>query len=253
MIFTHAIARIPSENFAEGITTADLGKPDVERMLSQHTAYVDCLRSLGVEVLVLEALPAFPDAHFVEDTAVVLPEVAIIARSGAEARRGEEQAMAGVLARFRPIQSIKSPATLDGGDVLQIGRNLYIGLSERTNQAGFQQFNAIVTPFGYTCIAVPVAEGLHLKSSVSAIDDNTLLITSDFAHRPEFTPYNKIILDDNEKYAANALNINGVLLIPAGFRQVCCHLKQQHTVIELAMSESEKMDGGLSCLSLRLT
>ena len=251
-MFTHAIARLPGQDFARGITTSQLGQPDYETIRNQHQAYVDCLRSLDLEVTVLDPLTGYPDAYFVEDVAVVTPEVAVITRPGAGARRGEAGPMAPVLAEHRPLKWIRAPGTVDGGDVLMVGRHFFIGVSERTNQAGAIQLGEILARHGCTWQAVPVGAGLHLKSSVNWVGERHLLLTPDFAGRPEFEAYERIVLNPAEAYAGNTLWINGTLLTPAGFPDTRARLDELGLpVIELETSEAQKMDGGLTCMSLR--
>ena len=252
-MFTRAIVRSPGTNFADGITTAGLGRPGYELMLEQHRAYVDCLETIGLKVVGLPAEADYPDAHFVEDTAVVTPAVAVVTHPGAPARRGEERSIEPVLARYRPMARIVPPATVDGGDVLTVGRQAFIGVSERTNAEGARQLGDILAAHGWTWTAVPVAAGLHLKSSVNAVSDTTLLLTAEFAHRAEFTAYDHIILPEGDAYAANTLWINDTLIMPAGFSAVRERLEGIQTkIVELDVSEVRKMDGGLTCLSLRL-
>jgi len=249
--FTQAICRAPSPTLADGLTTADLGAPDHDLALAQHGAYVNALRSLGLTVTVLEPLPEFPDAHFVEDTAVVVPELAVITRPGHPSRRDEIAAIAGALERHRPLERIEPPGTLDGGDVLQIGRQLFVGVSARTNEAGADQLGAIVKAHGHGCTAVPVPAGLHLKSSVNEIGD-TLLVTAEFAECAQLAGYEKIIVPPGEEYAANTLRINDHLLTPAGFPGTRAALERTgYPIVELELTEMRKMDGGLTCLSLR--
>ena len=252
-MFTHAIVRIPCENFAAGLTTSGhLGKADYALMLKQHEAYVDTLRGLGLDVEVLPAAVDYPDGHFVEDTAVVVPEVALITRPGAESRRGEEVTVEPALAAHKPIVRIEAPGTLDGGDVLQVGKRFFVGLSERTNEEGARQFAAAMGAHGYETTTVPVAEGLHFKSGVNHIAGNVLLVTPDFADRPELEGYEILVTPEGEEYAANLLNINGTLITPKGFPGVRALLDGQGLpVVELEMTETRKMDGALSCLSLR--
>lgn len=250
---TQAIVRRPGRNFHEGLTTARLGRPDHGIMALQHEAYVNALRGLGLEVHVLEPLDAFPDGHFVEDTAVVLPEVAVLARPGALARRGEEEAMAPVLDRFRVMDRIQPPGTLDGGDVLLVERHLLIGLSQRTNEEGARQLGAVVGRYGYGSSTVPVGEGLHLKSGVNGLGGRRLLITSGFDRCEALAGYERLVVPQGEEYAANSLWINGTLIMPAGFP--CTRRAVEALglpIVELDMSEARKMDGGLTCLSLRL-
>lgn len=250
--FTHAIVRKPGPNFADGITTVDLGKPDYPLVLAQHAAYVATLQHLGITVVELEPLPSHPDAHFVEDTAVIVPEVALIANMGAPARQGEEAAMAPVLAAYRPLAYIDLPGTFDGGDVLVVENHCMIGISERTNEAGARQLGEALARYGYQWDAISVGAGLHFKSSVNYVGENTLLIDAAFVDHPAFAKYDKLVIDPDEVYAANTLWINHQLLMPAGFPKT----RQKLTtlglpIIELETSELHKMDGGLTCLSLR--
>ena len=253
MSFTHAICRRPGSDFADGITTSsDLGRPDFATLLSQHAAYVEALRSLGLEVELLDALPGHPDAYFVEDAALMFPELAVITRPGAPARRGEEEAMAPVTARHRPQARIEAPGTLDGGDVLVIRKRVLVGLSERTNEAGIAQLETLLAPLGYTVNSVPVAAGLHFKSSVNWVGGNTLLVSQTFASRPELADFDLLVVEEAEDYATNTLLINGTLITPSGFPQTRALLEPLGLpIVELDTSEARKMDGGLTCLSLR--
>jgi len=252
MNFTHAISRLPHENFAAGITTSDLGLPDYKTMLAQHAAYIQTLRQIGLDVTLLDPLPDFPDAHFVEDVAVITAEVAILTNPGAAARNGEARPMEPILAQHRPIERINAPGTMDGGDVLQVGKHFFVGVSERTNRAGAEQFGAIVSRHGYTWTAVDVAAGLHLKSSVNGLSEGTLLLTEEFAARPEFADYQHILMDEGEIYAANTLRVNDYLLTPHGFPKTLAKIQALGLkIVEMETSECEKMDGGLTCLSLR--
>lgn len=253
MNFTHAITREPGRNFASGITTADLGDPNHALIMTQHRAYVAVLQALDLEVEVLPALPDFPDAYFVEDVAVVTPEIAIISRPGAKPRRGEAVYIEETLARYRPVTHIQAPGTLDGGDVMQIGNHFFIGISTRTNEEGAQQLGNILQEHGHTHTLVPVGGALHLKSDVSFIGRDTLLITKSFMHSPVFEQFQKIVVDQDEAYAANCLLINGRVLMPKGFPRTKSRLLETgFDLIEVETSEMRKMDGGLSCLSLRL-
>ncbi len=249
---TRAIARKPGKNFADGLTTANLGRPRFETALRQHAAYVAALESLGLEVTVLEPLAGHPDGCFVEDVAVVTPEVAVVARSGAPSRRGETASMESLLAQYRPTRRIVSPGTLDGGDVLVAGREVFVGISERTNQEGARQLGRILEPFGYRFNFVSVTEELHLKSSVSLLGEDTLLITRELDAVPAFAKYRRIVVDPSESYAANSLWINGTLLTPAGFPATSEALTRLGVrIVELDAGEARKMDGGLTCMSLR--
>ena len=149
-MFAFALTRKPGRNFIQGLTTANLGPPDYELILKQHACYVDALKTIGIEVIELGPQPDYPDAHFVEDTAVVIPEVAVITRPGAAARQGEEESIAEVLRQYREIEHIQAPGTLDGGDVLMIGNHFFIGISERTNPEGAKQLGGILEKYGKT-------------------------------------------------------------------------------------------------------
>ena len=252
-MYTQAIVRKPGPNCAAGLTTSDLGRADYDLLLTQHKHYVNVLCELGLWVEELPAEPDFPDAYFVEDPAVVAPEVAIITIPGAPARQGEQDTLAPVLEQHRPLAHIEPPGTLEGGDVLIVGRHVFIGLSERTNEAGAEQLGQILAAHGYTCTAIPVGPGLHLKSSVNLVGPNALLLTEEFAGRPEFGGYHHIVLSEDEAYASNSLLINGTLMMPAGFPRTRARLEAlDQPIIELDVSEVRKMDGGLTCMSLRL-
>jgi len=252
-MFTHAITRKPCEDFAGGLTTNVSSQPaDYGLMLEQHDAYLAALSAAGLEVIVLDPQPDYPDAHFVEDTAVVTAEVAVITIPGADARRGEEESIVPVLAEFRKIERIQPPGTVDGGDVLQVGSHFFIGISERTNRAGAEQLGRLLQDYGYTWTTVSVGAGLHFKSSVNYVGRNTLLVTPDFSASPQLEGYKLIALDKAEAYAANTLLVNAHLLMPAGYPATRSRLEKLGlAMIELEVSEVRKMDGGLTCMSLR--
>ncbi|HNX98441.1 MAG TPA: arginine deiminase family protein [Candidatus Aminicenantes bacterium] len=251
-MFRQAIVRTPGPDFAAGLTTATLGEPDYELMRTQHEAYVQELTRAGLQVEVLDPLPGFPDSYFVEDPAVILPDVAIVTRPGALARRGEAAAIAPVLARYRPLARIEEPGTLDGGDVLVVGPRVFVGISERTNRAGFDQFRAIVARHGRVAIPVPVGAGLHLKSGVNLVAPGTLLLVPSFAGRTEFAGYRTLTVPAGEEYAANVLWLGDRLLHPTGFPATEERLATLGTtLVGIDTSEARKMDGGLTCMSLR--
>jgi dimethylargininase len=252
-MFTHAIARKPGPNFAQGITTAvNEESPKYETLVNQHKEYISTLKSIGLEVILLNALPDHPDAYFVEDTAVVATDVAVITNPGADARKGEEETIAPVLAQYRKTEKIRPPGTVDGGDILQVGKHFFIGVSERTNHEGAGQLSHILKRYGYTCTIVAVGEGLHFKSSVNYVGQNTLLVTEDFSENAQFEGYDTIVVDSIESYAANTLFINDHLLVPRGYPDTRKKLEMLDLkIIELDTSEVRKMDGGLTCMSLR--
>jgi dimethylargininase len=248
-----AIVRRPGADMGAGLTTANLGWPDYALALRQHAAYVQALEHAGLRVIVLDPLPNFPDAHFVEDVAVVTPEVAVITRPGARERRGEEDVMATVLAAHRPIARIEGAGTLEGGDVLMMGRQVFVGISSRTNRDGASQLEAILTPHGYRIVTIPLPGGLHLKSSVNAAWDDTVIVTSALAGHDAFTGYRRVVIDSGDEYSANVLLVNDTVLVPTGFPRTVARLEAIGApVVELDVSEMAKMDGGVTCLSVRL-
>jgi len=253
MRFTTAVTRAPGADFAAGITSVQWDiPPDYGLIRRQHRGYVDTLRRLGLEVIVLEPEAGFPDAYFVEDTAVILGDTAVLTRPGAAARMGEAEKIAPVLARFKNLATIRRPGRLDGGDVMRAGGHLFIGLSARTNAEGARQLGTTARRLGFSWSTLPVATALHLKSGVNYIGERTLLMCQEYSRQPEFAAYRRIPVPPHEAPAANTLRVNGSLLVPKGHPET---LEKLHglgmPVIELDVSEVMKMDGGLSCLSLR--
>ena len=255
MMFTHAITRRPGPNFASGLTTVrSKGTPDYQLLLKQHRRYVATLVDLGIEVVELPALAEYPDGYFVEDVAVVTPQIAVITNPGAPSRRGEAEFIAFDISRFRETRRISDPGRLDGGDVLQVENHFFIGLSERTNLSGAEQLGGFLEECGHTWSTVPVGAGLHLKSSINYLGENILLVTGDMASENRFSNFDLILVPPLEDYAANTLAVNRHLLTPAGFPRTRAALEQAGMpVIELDVSEVAKMDGGLTCLSLRFS
>ncbi|MBU4524707.1 MAG: amidinotransferase [Desulfomicrobium sp.] len=252
-MFSHAIARIPGPDYPQGLTTSTLPAPDLDLALAQHDAYVRCLKSLGLTVDVLPPAPGFPDACFVEDTAVVVREVAVVSRPGAPSRQGEADSMVEPLSAHRPLARITDPGTLDGGDILQVDKRFFIGVSDRTNEEGARQLAAILAGHGYQSDIIHVAAGLHLKSSLNYVGENTMLVTADFAGHPAIKGFRQIVCPEGEEYAANTLLVNGTLIMPSGYPRTRALLETLGLPIaQLDTSEYRKMDGGLTCLSLRL-
>lgn len=251
-IFKYAITRRPGKTFDRGITTSNLGTPSYNLILKQHALYIQALKSIGLDVIEIDPLADYPDAHFVEDTVVVTPEVAIITNPGAPSRRGEEKSIAEVLLRYRQLEYIQAPGTVDGGDVLMIGNHFFIGISERTNQMGADQMGRILEKYGKTWTAIRVSAGLHFKSSVNYIGKNSIIVTQDFADHEALKRYDKIVVGREAQYSANTLWINDHLLMPGGFPGTRAKLKSlELPIIEVDVSEMQKMDGGLTCLSIR--
>lgn len=223
---------------------------DVARAEAQHRNYEAALERLGVRVVSLPAEPELPDCVFVEDPALVLDEIAIITRMGAQSRRGESASLAAALAGFRPVVRMREPATLEGGDVAQIGKTLYVGLSRRTNAEGARQLAAIVEPHGYRVLPVQVTGCLHLKSACCAVSDDTVL-----ANRALFdssTIQCKMIdVPAEEPGAADVLRTGGTVLIPASFSRTARLLEESGFKVEaLDVSELQKAEAGVTCMSL---
>lgn len=253
-MFKNVIVRKPCKKFAEGITTQNLGKPDYEKALKQHEGYVEALKRCGCQVTVLEADDRYPDSTFVEDVAIVTEKCAIITKPGADSRKGEEKEIIDTLIKFyRNIEYLKEGAALDGGDILRIKNHFYIGQSKRTNEEGAKQLTEILNKYGYTASTVPVTKILHLKTGVVYIGAETVVATGEFIDNKNFEYFNMIKVDDEEAYSANCILVNGIVIIPKGFSKSKKDIeKAGFKTMEVEMSEFEKMDGGLTCLSLRI-
>ena len=252
-MFTRAILRRPGPDFASGLTTSALGPAELPAMLAQHAAYAAALSRLGLQLELLDPLPGFPDAYFVEDVAVIVPELAIVGRPGAPSRRGEADAINFVLAKHRPVANLTGDATLDGGDVLVVDKRVWVGRSSRTNQEGIAQLTALLAPHGYEVRKAEVPDGLHFKSSVTYVGNGTLLATEAFASLPALEGCAVITAARGEEFAANTLFVNGTLLVPAGAPETRQKLDALGVpIVALEISEVRKMDGGLTCMSLRL-
>jgi dimethylargininase len=252
-MFTYAIVRTPAKSMIDGITTANLGVPDYEKALRQHQAYVEALRACGLTIITLPAAEDFPDSCFVEDTALLTKRCAIIARPGAPTRQGEEAAVLELLPRyFDHIESIVDPGTIEPGDIMMVDDHCYIGLSERTNAEGASQMIEYLETAGYSGSTLSISEALHLKSSVAYLENNNLVVTGELVDRPEFGDFNRVEIEQSERRAANCVWINSSVLIAAGHPHASEKIDSLgYSVIELDVSEFEKLDGGLSCLSLR--
>ena len=253
-MFTRAIVRPPAPNFREGLTSVNLGAPNYELALEQHEAYCAALEHCGLTLTRLEPDPDYPDSTFVEDTAVLTDRCGILARPGAPSRAGEVAKLRAVLADFYPsLLSIEAPATLDGGDICDAGDHFFIGISERTNEAGAQQLAEMLRSFNYTSSFVDIrgVEGiLHLKSGLAYLGDKRLAVIAELADRVR--GYDLVSVNSDEEYAANCVRINDHVLVAEGYPIFAGALKELgYQTIALDMSEFQKMDGGLSCLSLR--
>jgi len=255
-MFSRAIVRAPSENFADGLTSVDLGVPDLEKALVQHRAYCEALVRCGLELIELEPDARYPDSTFVEDTAILTENLAVIMQPGAASRSGEILSIAKTLAEYYDrLDAVQPPGTIDGGDVCRIENHFLIGISERTNKAGAQQLSKYLEAAGFTTSHVDIRglDGLlHLKSGITYLGDNRILVTYSLASRNELEGFERVDVPEDEEYAANCIRVNDYLLFAAGFPMLKSKLDDLgYNVMELDMSEFQKMDGGLSCLSLR--
>jgi len=253
MKFTNAIVRLPGEEMIKGLTSARLGPPDYSLAVQQHQNYIEALMHCGLRVKVLEAEPLFPDATFIEDVALCTPHCAIITNPGASSRKGETNRIKDILKDyFDAIEIINEPGTIEAGDIMMVGDHYYIGISERTNRAGAEQMITLLAKYGLTGSTIALKEVLHLKTGLSYLENNNLLISGEFIENPAFTDFRKIIIEPYEAYAVNSLWINDKVLVPEGFPKTAVKIKQAgYQVIPVAVSEFQKLDGGLSCLSLR--
>lgn len=255
-MFSRAIVRQPAASFAAGLTSAGLGKPDLARALQQHSLYCAALEQCDLTLTHLPPDAEFPDSTFVEDTAIVTPCTAILTRPGAASRRGEVASIAATLPQFySSIRSIVAPGTVDGGDICQADDHFFIGLSQRTNEAGARQLAAILAEEGYTYVTVDIRgiDGiLHLKSGISWLGDGRLVLIDQLARHATFRDYEIVRVGRDESYAANCLRVNDQVILAAGFPRFESAVRALgYPVMALDMSEFRKMDGGLSCLSLR--
>jgi len=253
-MFKNAIVRRPGHSLVNGITSApELGKPDYGLAIKQHDVYIKALKSCGVEVTVLEVDERFPDSCFVEDVAICTKKFAMIAKPGALSRKGEEKGMIEVMKKFyNGIEYIKEPGTLEGGDVLMVKDHFYIGLSKRTNKEGAEQLIKALGKYGMSGSIVEISEMLHLKSSLAYLEDNILLVAGEFINKVEFGKFKKIVVDEDETYSANCIRVNDYVLVPAGYPKIKEKIKAAgFKVLVVDTSEYRKVNGGLSCLSLR--
>lgn len=227
---------------------------DVLRARVQHAEYEEALRILGCEVVRLPAEQELPDSVFVEDAAIVLDELAVLMRPGAMSRRAEVASVAEVLSRYRPLSTITPPDTIDGGDVLRLRGTLWVGLSSRTNAPGARQLGDAVSPFGYEVRVAEVRGALHLKSAVTQVGANLLLVNPDWIDPTTFDGWEVMLVDPTEPFAANAVMVNGALIHSTQFPRTQERLQARGIrVIGVDASELSKAEGGVTCCSLLLT
>ena len=236
-----------------GLRSYDLGMPDYELALRQHADYVRALQQCGLETIVLDADERYPDSVFVEDTALLTPSCAIITRPGAETRRGEEVETKEVLTGYyEKIYEVTAPGTLEAGDIMMVGSHFFIGISERTNRAGAEQVIAFLEKHDMTGSTVELEKVLHLKTGVSYLENNNLIACGEFTMNREFRRYNLIEVDPTESYAANCIWVNDIVIVPEGYPLTRKKIDTAgYETLAVDLSEFRKLDGGLSCLSLR--
>ncbi len=260
-MFTQAIVRKPGNNFEHGLTTVDFGIPDHALTLRQWEAYCAALIECGLTLTTLEADLRYPDSTFVEDAAILTPHQAVLTRPGAGSRSGEVEAIAPTIRHFYPMAAqLTAPGTLDGGDICEAGTHFFLGLSHRTNDEGAHQLAGHLAREGYTASSVDVRHMtsiLHLKSGISYIGpgpsgENTLVVMEEMADWPAFAGFDLLRVAESESYGANCVRVNDRVLLATGHPQLADELRRRgYDPLELDMSEFRKMDGGLSCLSLR--
>jgi len=247
-----AITRAVSSAIAScELTHLERTSIDLERAREQHRGYEQALIAAGAVVERLESDGEMPDSVFVEDAAIVFDELALITRPGAASRRRETVAVADALAEYRPLAAIEPPATVDGGDVLVVGRDVFVGLSTRTNNAAVEQIRALLAPHGYGVSALAVRGCLHLKSAVTALDDSTLLVNRQWIDGSPFDRFALVDVDPSEPSAANALRLPDRLIFPAAFPRTAERLAARGFRVEpVDASELAKAEGAVSCCSL---
>jgi dimethylargininase len=252
--FSRAITRTPAASVVNGLSAEDRGTPQLAQMLKDHEAYITTLRETGASVTVLPPLEDYPDAVFVEDTALCLPACAILMRPGAPSRQGEVMHMAATLkAHYENVFEITEPGHIEGGDILMTSREILVGKSARTDAHGVRQLKELVKPYGYRVRELQTPpDVLHFKTDCSLLDNDTVLSTHRLAASRCFEGYRVLYTAKGEEAAANAIRFNEFVIMPAGFPQTAALLRDNdYNVREINNSECAKIDGGMSCLSLR--
>ena len=252
--FARAVTRRPAPTIIDGLRAEDIVNPDLASMMAAHDAYVAALRSTGAEVVVLDPMDAFPDAQFVEDTALCLPQGAILMRPGAPSRMGEVAEMAPTLRKYYDdIREIRGPGHVEGGDILVTGREILVGRSDRTDAAGVAELAEIVAEWGHSLREVFTPEGvLHFKTDCSLMDAETILSTKRLDASGCFEGYRVLHVPEGEEAAANAIRFNNLVLMADGFPRTAEMLdKAGYEVVQIDNVDCAKLDGGMSCLSLR--
>jgi len=252
-MFIKAIVRRPCPAIVNGLTTSDLGKPDYKLILQQHIQYMKALMACGLKVHILEPDNNFPDSTFVEDTALLTPNCAIITNPGAPSRKGEIKEIVVLLEKyFQNMEIIEPPGTIDAGDIMMVDSHYFIGLSDRTNNAGAKQMINILEKYDLSGSTITLEQVLHLKTGVSYLENKTLLVTGEFLNKKEFSDFNIIPVEDDENYAANSIWVNDYVIMPSGYPKTRKAIEREgYKILAVNTSEFRKIDGGVSCLSLR--
>lgn len=254
--FTHAIVRRPAASVLNGLRAVDVGAPDLAEFERHHATYVETLSETGADVIVLEPLEAFPDSVFVEDAAFCAPEGAVVMRPGAPSRLGEAALIEPHLAKvYGEVCRIDGPGFIEGGDILATETEILVGTSSRTDSAGIEAFKRLVDRWGYVVRVVDTPPGvLHFKTDCSLLDEETVLSTERLSASGCFAGYRVIYTSEDEDAAANCVRFNELVLMPFGFPRTRDRLVAAgYDVREIGNSEAEKLDGGMSCLSLRFS
>jgi len=224
---------------------------DLQIAREQHHSYEQLLEKLGTRVVSLASEPDLPDSMFVEDPAIVLDELAVIFPLGTESRRREAASLAEAISKFRALEYVALPGNLEGGDILRIGRKLFVGVTKRSNAEGIRQLAAILEPHHYEVIPVPVTGCLHLKSAVTCLGRQTLLANRAWFDPAPFSGYDWIDVDPDEPHAANALALGNTIIFPSSFPGTRARVEAQgFDVTPLDISELQKAESGLTCSSL---
>lgn len=251
--FKHAVVRLPCPEMINGLTTARLGKPDYQNALKQHFYYCKALKKCGLKVHVLPADHQHPDSTFIEDIALLTPHCAIIANPAAPSRKGEIDGFKEYLQNFfQDIEQVRDPGKVEAGDILMVGTHYFIGISQRTNLDGAKQVIAILNRYGLSASMIRLEKMLHLKTGVAYLDNHTLVATGELLTKSEFNDFEILRIEENESYAANCVLINDTVLMPTGFPGAKGMIENAgYRTCEVNLSEFRKLDGGVSCLSLR--
>lgn len=253
--FTHAITRLPARSVTDGLRADDVGNPDAAKFAADHAEYVEALRQTGADVTILPALEAYPDSTFVEDSALCLPQGAVVMRPGAPSRLGEAAEMAPTLREFYEDVRVIEDGHIEGGDILVTEREILVGLSARTDKQGMTSLREQVADWGWTVRELQTPpDVLHFKTDCGLLNAETVLATSRLAQSGCFEGYRVIEVAEGEEACANCVRFNDVVLFPAGFPKTAAMLKKEgFELAELPNEQAALIDGGMSCLSLRFS